>query len=373
MATSSALSPLAPQRMDPTTQRRRLRRNPTHLAAELAAESCSTASVVNSVLAGYAAGVSGTVIGHPMDSLKVWLQTNRNPTTASRIPPTTANSLIQGPTATAAARSMSTLASTTSSLAPLSRYAGTVRALYSGISGPLVTVGLVQSINFAVYDSCRRMLYALDHPTASSTTVQTRDYLNHDSLSNVALSSMAAGSVLACFTSPMLIVKTQQQVQGYSFRQAVKGMLRPAGSTSLQWKNAFVGFGLHSFSEIAGRAVYFVTYEHLKRQLLAYRQANTDASLKTVSLQDRMLSAAASGIMCWAAIFPIDAIRCRLYAQTPGLGSQSTAEMARTMYQAGGWRTFYRGFGVTVLRAGPVAAAVLPIYDLTLETLSSSN
>ena len=32
---------------------------------------CSTTSVMNSAIAGYAAGVSGVVIGHPLDSAKV--------------------------------------------------------------------------------------------------------------------------------------------------------------------------------------------------------------------------------------------------------------------------------------------------------------
>jgi hypothetical protein len=36
-------------------------------------------------------------------------------------------------------------------------------------------------------------------------------------------------------------------------------------------------------------------------------------------------------------------------------------------------RAFYRGFSISILRAGPVAASVLPVYDLTLEWLSSSS
>jgi len=364
-----------------SSQRPRLRRTPTEIAVELATETCSTASVLNSVAAGYAAGITGTLVGHPLDSAKVWLQTNRNPTLAGRIQASTVSATTSA--TSAAVRSMSTVALTPNVTSQLSQWTGTVRALYKGITGPLLTVGMVQSINFAVYDSCRRMLFGWDHPAVvhggggggggTKTTTCTafdRDYRDHDSLWNVALSSMVAGSVLACFTSPMLIIKTQQQVKGHSYRQAVQEMLRPVASANLQWKNLFVGFGIHSFSEVAGRAVYFVTYEHLKRQFLTYRQEQ-DETVETVSLQDRMLAAASSGIVCWAAIFPIDAVRCRLYAQQPGLSRQTALEMARSMHQAAGWRAFYRGFGVTVLRAGPVAAAVLPIYDIALERLSA--
>jgi solute carrier family 25 carnitine/acylcarnitine transporter 20/29 len=245
-----------------------------------------------------------------------------------------------------------------------------------------VTVGMVQSINFAVYDSCRRMLYNLDHPQQQqhddgNIQGSSTNYLHNDSLYNVAASSMVAGSILACFTSPMLIVKTQQQVHGHSFRQAAHEMIRPDKAKPLQFRNMFVGFGVHSFSEIIGRAVYFVTYEHLKRSLFQYRcQQNPD--LTVVHLKDRMASAAMSGILCWAAIFPIDAVRCRLYAVRPSVVCRTfprltAVHMAAHMYQQAGWRAFYRGFGVTVLRAGPVAAAVLPVYDVTLETLSSMD
>jgi solute carrier family 25 carnitine/acylcarnitine transporter 20/29 len=363
--------------------------------------SCSSTSVRNSILAGYAAGITGTLVGHPLDSAKVWLQTQQTPvamqtrshiaahttilhnisnnSSSSSNVTSTSNTTKASAAGTTNARSMSSLATngggggTASSVSSLvSRYSSTLRALYKGIGGPLVTVGMVQSVNFAVYDSCRRMLYNLDHPQQQQHQGcnSFKNYLHHDSLYNVAASSMAAGSILACFTSPMLIVKTQQQVHGHSFRRAVTEMMRPDPNRPLQFRNMFVGFGVHSFSEIIGRAVYFVTYEHLKRSLLQYRQQQ-DPDFVVVSLTDRMASAACSGIVCWAAIFPIDAVRCRLYAERPSVHTSRTgAQMARHMWQQAGWRAFYRGFGVTVLRAGPVAAAVLPVYDLTLETLS---
>lgn len=45
--------------------------------------------------------------------------------------------------------------------------------------------------------------------------------------------------------------------------------------------------------------------------------------------------------------------------------------LARQMVKEQGIQSLYRGMGVTVLRAGPVAAAVLPVYDSVLEWLSS--
>jgi hypothetical protein len=40
------------------------------------------------------------------------------------------------------------------------------------------------------------------------------------------------------------------------------------------------------------------------------------------------------------------------------------------MYAEQGWRGFFRGFTVTILRAGPVAAFILPVYDVALDQLN---
>ena len=40
-------------------------------------------AVRNSFLAGWTAGVTGTLVGHPLDSFKVWVQTGIRPTVAS--------------------------------------------------------------------------------------------------------------------------------------------------------------------------------------------------------------------------------------------------------------------------------------------------
>ena len=107
--------------------------------------------------------------------------------------------------------------------------------------------------------------------------------------------------------------------------------------------------------------MYYAVYEASKRFITNKKEQQG----QQLALQDRMVSAAFAGIVCWAVIFPFDSLRSRMYNQE---GRLSTIEMARVMH---GEKAFYRGFWLTVLRAGPVAAAVLPAYDLVLEKLSS--
>jgi hypothetical protein len=341
-------------------------------------------SALNSAAAGYVAGVTGVVFGHPLDSAKVWLQTNtagKNKHFAAAHTSTSTTSSV-ATTATVASSSSSAFPNaglkrpapgtvgSTSSMSTLARGAlgaptpithtrvlQTVRALYSGISGPLFTVGIVQSINFATYDALRRVLHRKDHPDAAD-----RDYLQNDSLTNVAIAGFVAGTGLAFVTSPLIMVKTRQQITGNGFRQAFSETLFPHGRINIS--RVFVGFYPHLISETVGRALYYAAYEGCKRATSDYKERN---GLGPVTLQERMAAAGAAGISCWAVIFPFDSLRSRLYSQE-GPRRFSTMEMVRVMRTE---KAFYRGFGLTVLRAGPVAAAVLPVYDLVLEKLSN--
>ena len=83
--------------------------------------STTLSTVFSSITAGYIAGSVGLLIGHPLDSLKVALQTGG----AGRMPRTSKELMI----------------------------------LYSGVGPPLMTVGAVASVNFAIYDNVRRALF----------------------------------------------------------------------------------------------------------------------------------------------------------------------------------------------------------------------
>eukprot|EP00549_Striatella_unipunctata_P026176 CAMPEP_0118687388 /NCGR_PEP_ID=MMETSP0800-20121206/8353_1 /TAXON_ID=210618 ORGANISM="Striatella unipunctata, Strain CCMP2910" /NCGR_SAMPLE_ID=MMETSP0800 /ASSEMBLY_ACC=CAM_ASM_000638 /LENGTH=116 /DNA_ID=CAMNT_0006584563 /DNA_START=211 /DNA_END=561 /DNA_ORIENTATION=+ len=112
-----------------------------------------------------------------------------------------------------------------------------------------------------------------------------------------------------------------------------------------------------------------MTYETSKRTMMI-QQNKSD-----LTLWERVPCAALSGMVCWACIFPADVLRSKMYAQTlksEGTTKLTTMEMAWSMYQGAGYslRPFFRGFWLTVARAGPVASTVLPIYDLSLEQLN---
>lgn len=368
----------------------------------------STESIVHSVAAGYVAGICGVIVGHPMDSAKVWMQTKDtlllpspsstrsqpSSLTLSSLHSTSALNLTAATATTGTRSSMNTTTANMSTLvtAPPTRKVS-LRALYAGVSGPLVMVGLVQSVHFAIYDSTRRVLHRRASPDSRHDQL---DYLHHDAIHNVALSAMTAGSVLAFFTSPLILIKTKQQIMMWDFKKAFLETLhqprrgrRPVAATSmLQWTNFYTGFGPHFFIETVGRGIYFASYETLKRYFQSthdvHRQhehypqlspppPQPSSNSSSITIQERCVSAAIAGMTSWAIMFPMDALRARLYSQTimhGGASSQGALELFRSIYTQQGIMPFYRGFGVTLLRAGPVSAAILPIYDMTLDWIN---
>lgn len=192
----------------------------------------------------------------------------------------------------------------------------------------------------------------------------------------------------------MIIVKTKQQIKVWGFRRSIKETYlsgQPKQPNVLNGiRNFYTGFGFHFFCDSIGRGVYMYSYELLKRQLAQAKLYNNNSattnkqqeqqqsnrvSTANLSIPERMICAASSGMICWAFIFPADVIRSKLYAKSLNTQVQPTTmdgiHLARQMVKEQGIKSLYRGMGITVLRAGPVAAAVLPVYDSVLEWLSS--
>ncbi|KAI8905339.1 mitochondrial carrier domain-containing protein [Powellomyces hirtus] len=84
----------------------------------------------------------------------------------------------------------------------------------------------------------------------------------------------------------------------------------------------------------------------------------TKEDLGTLSI---MLAGALAGMTYNAALFPADTLKSR---QQTTDGGKSFVQVARDLYTAQGWRGFYKGFGITVLRSAPTSAMIFATYEL---------
>ena len=187
---------------------------------------------------------------------------------------------------------------------------------YKGISAPLLGVGIEKALVFGTYNYM---------------------YSNTD---NIPLSGALSGLVASLVVTPYERIKIlKQNLQVIHFKD-------------MNIKFLYKGFTPTFFREMPGFAIYFTTYEYLKKKTF------TDYN-KKIDYTSSFLFGGASGITAWIFIYPQDKIKTILQSQTH-LHSQCRLENYRhrnikniinTIYNSGGIKQFYSGFGWAAARA----------------------
>lgn len=108
---------------------------------------------------------------------------------------------------------------------------------------------------------------------------------------------------------------------------------------------------------------YFCTYEAVKYGL------SEDPGNPT--MLSKLVGGGLAGIVCWLPTYPFDVIKSQIQVLPEGT-SYDEARLSNQMrhwYRREGWRFFVRGLGPTLVRAVPVNAATLYIYEESLALL----
>ena len=260
-------------------------------------------------LAGSVAGAAGMTLGHPLDTMKTYAQTGHGS------PPS-------------------------------------VRALFRGIGPPIATAGCLSSIILGVYENVRRQLWPIDSATTGSP--------GPPPLWAEGVAGSCSGLCISVLTGPMGRIKVQQQLTGAGFMR----VLRDAVST----RTLYAGYSMTALFE-ASRGVYMMSYALLKRSL----GSAIDTAPPALPLWARTIAGAGANIISWSLLYPVDVVRSVQMAQAAAKPASVPGPIncARALVAEGGLTRLYRGFGATMLRAGPVAGIILPCFELVLPWLEA--
>lgn len=283
-------------------------------------------------LAGYLSGAIGIVVGNPLDIIKVQLQA--------------------GSTVTAADSSQA-----------ISRATGYLR----GAAAPVLGYGALNSL---LYMSYNRSLKWLEPSIFNPTKLAGVD------LSKIWLAGVVGGLASWAVSAPSELVKCRAQlaVNGQQSSWTVfKNVLAKDGIRGL-----YLGGVVTSLRDSIGYGFYFWSYELSKRLLLS-RQADPFLAPTTLEV---LLSGGIAGVVTWASIYPLDAIKTRVQTQSqgelpgesrlllkPARRSNNTLQIAQSMYRTEGLRAFYSGLGVCSLRAFIVNAVQWYTYETIMSLL----
>lgn len=208
----------------------------------------------------------------------------------------------------------------------------------------------------------------------------------------LAMAGGFAGAVVSLVSTPPQVLKVRMQTRVLAADAGARVELRPAGGEIRATGAALVELlrqrgplGLYTaysaqlLCESVGRMTYYLTYETAKAALVRLRtgadppKARPLDPVAGVTLPERMVAGACAGCVGWTVTFPFDVARNRLVSQgfSRPARYRGVLHCLLTSVREEGPGVLFRGLGVTLLRAGPVAMTVLPTFDLVREFLAA--
>lgn len=283
-------------------------------------------------IAGWISGAIGLVLGHPMDTVKVRLQTQ---------------SIYKG---------------IFDCVVRTYTHEG-FHGFFKGMAFPVLSVAVSNSVAFGSYSN------ALDYITQSQHKERAQG--NKAPLWAVFTAGCFSGMMQVLVTSPIDLVKVrlQNQTEGRSelnrarYRSPWHCMVmivREDGARGL-----FRGVTALALRDVPCFGVYFLPYELTCRMLTKKgKEPSTYAIL---------IAGGIAGVVTWSCATPMDVIKARL--QMSGAGGRvykGTLHCITTSLREEGIRVLFKGLLLNSLRAFPVNAVTFLSYEMLLRYMTAS-
>ena len=290
-------------------------------------------------VAGASAGVVGTVLGFPLDTIKTRMQFHGLPMT-----------------------------STIQNIYKEGGYFG----FYRGILSPLVALTVLNTLNFSSYAYFRSQLGL--HGDLIAVGSQHGKFFE----AKVALAGGAAGPFAALVSTPFELVKTQMQLRLSDTSRSVEGYTNSIQTAvTIIKKHGFAALyrahTVNTFREVLFLGTYFTVYEHLKSFQID-SMAAPHSSFTIPRALAIPLAGGLSGAVGWFVSFPLDCIKSTLQGRSI-LSSSSEGDgawaVARHLMRTKGVQGLYSGITPSILRAFIVSSSRFSVYEVTLWLIST--
>ncbi|CAL7949077.1 unnamed protein product [Xylocopa violacea] len=267
-------------------------------------------------LAGCLGGCAGIMVGYPLDTIKVHMQTQdyRNPKYKGNW------------------HCFRTILAKES-----------VAGLYRGMSSPVAGVAVVNAIIFGVYGETQRRV------------------TDPASLSSHFVAGSLAGIAQSPICSPIELAKTRMQLRttASSFSgpiDCLRHTYRREG-----YRGVFRGLGVTFLRETPSFGVYFLAYEALTR--------TSDGS--PVSTPCMLLAGGLAGTASWVVSYPLDVVKSRI--QADGSRYAGVVDCLKRSVKAEGYSCLYKGLSSTIIRAFPTNAVTFTVVAWTFRLFGQKD
>lgn len=268
-----------------------------------------------SFAAGGFGGVCAVMTGHPFDLIKVLLQTNQHKSAISAVKSTISTNGLLG--------------------------------LYKGVSSPLLGVTPMFAVSFWGYDVGKKLVLSFR---------SNKDLTTPMTITEISTAGFFSAIPTTLIAAPFERVKVVMQTQTTksSFGATVASLYKTGGISSI-----FKGSAATLARDGPGSAVYFATYEILKKKL-----SKDDDSLSLLAIS---IAGGFAGVAMWTTIFPIDTIKS---IQQSSAEKISMSQVLRKIYSTRGIGGFFPGIGPALARSFPANAATFAGVELAKKFLN---
>lgn len=269
---------------------------------------------VKSFAAGGFGGICAVLTGHPFDLVKVRLQTGLYNSSVQCVKQTIAKDGLTG--------------------------------LYRGVLPPLLGVTPMFAVSFWGYDVGKRLV--------STYTGKSIDQFEIKEISTAGFISAIPTTLVA---APFERVKVMMQIQEGNKSKSMAGVVAEMYKTG-GLRSIFKGSVATLARDGPGSALYFATYEYLKKELSS---PGEDLSLFAI-----MTAGGFAGVSMWLGVFPIDTIKSTQQSSNVPI---SILQTTKNIYAKGGIKAFFPGVGPALARSFPANAATFLGVELARKAL----
>ncbi|KAG5281750.1 hypothetical protein AALO_G00048400 [Alosa alosa] len=286
-------------------------------------------SPVKNFVAGGVAGACLLFAGHPLDTIKVRLQTQ------PKVSPT--QYVLYTGTYDCFRKTVSKEG---------------ILGLYRGMGAPLAGVAPMMAISFFGFGLGKQLLQS--DPNIPHTYAQ------------IFMSGMLGGVFTTVIVAPGERIKCLLQVQSTS------GQLKYAGPVDCAIRlykeqgirSVYKGTVLTLIRDVPSNGLYFLTYEYVKRLLTPEGE-----SVHHLSTPKIILAGGTAGILNWVIALPPDVLKSNFQTAADGR-YRGLMDVLKELIREEGARALYKGFTAVMLRAFPANAACFLGFEVALKGLN---
>lgn len=285
-------------------------------------------SLATELFSGTVGGTAQIIVGHPFDTVKVKLQSMKQPGPGKLPEYSGAMDVVR----------------------KVMRREG-IRGLYAGIQAPLPFVAVFNATLFASNGTMRKIIGQ-----------GRRD--DELSLPEVGLAGIGAGAAVSLVACPTELVKCRLQAQPGAFAGAIdctKQVLSSRGVGGL-----FLGMRATMLREMAGNCLYFMAYTGTLRAFTP-----KGGSLDDLNAAHFMFAGGMAGLAFWGPVYPVDAIKTLIQTDSEVKPKyRGIIDCFRQTIRTGGLGAVYKGIGPCIARSFPANAVTFYAYEWTKKQLS---